>query len=66
MSQKTNKSLTKRIKITKNGKLKDRAKGHCHYNAKESNSTKMAKKGMQDIAIKAKDLQANLPHAKNI
>lgn len=66
MSQKTNKSLAKRIKVTKNGKLKVRAKGRCHYNAKESNSTKMAKKTMDDINLKAKVLNRELPHSKNV
>ena len=64
MSQKTNKSVAKRIKVTKNGKLKVRAKGRCHYNAKESNSTKMAKKTMDDVKIKPKILSRELPHAK--
>jgi len=41
---KTNKSLTKRLKLTKNGKVKRRAAGRNHFNSKESNSTKMAKK----------------------
>ena len=41
---KTNKSFTKRLKLTKNGKIKRRASGHGHFNAKESNSSKMAKK----------------------
>lgn len=63
MTQKTNKSLTKRIKITKNGKLKVRAKGQCHYNARENNSAKMAKKKMGDINIKAKVLQQQIPHS---
>ena len=41
---KTNKSLTKRLKIRKSGKVTRRAAGRNHFNAKESNSTKMAKK----------------------
>ncbi len=63
MSSKTNKSLTKRIKITKNGKLKVRAKGHCHYNARENNSAKMAKKKMGDIKLSAKTIQQEIPHS---
>lgn len=42
---KTNKSFSKRIKITKSGKLLARKQGQNHYNAKESGSRKMAKKG---------------------
>jgi len=63
MSSKTNKSLTKRIKITKNGKLKVRAEGHCHYNARENNSAKMAKKKMGDIKLSAKTIQQEIPHS---
>ena len=48
---KTNKSLTKRLKLTKNGKVKRRASGRNHFNDKEGNSAKMAKK---------KDLTFNL------
>ncbi|PID83561.1 50S ribosomal protein L35 [Candidatus Campbellbacteria bacterium] len=46
---KTNKSLTKRLKLTKNGKVKRRAAGRNHFNSKESNKSKMAKK--KDVAV---------------
>ena len=38
---KTNKSFTKRIAVTKNGKLKTRAPGFNHFNAKQSRSTQL-------------------------
>jgi ribosomal protein L35 len=38
---KTNKSFTKRMKITKNGKLIARKAGQNHFNAKEKRSTQM-------------------------
>lgn len=41
---KTNKSYTKRIKVTKNKKVLSRKPGQGHFNAKESGSEKMAKK----------------------
>jgi len=41
---KTNKSLTKRIKKTKTGKLIGRKIGQGHFNAKESGSKSMKKK----------------------
>jgi ribosomal protein L35 len=41
MSQKTNKSFTKRLAITKNGKLKARKPGFNHFNAKQSRSTQL-------------------------
>jgi ribosomal protein L35 len=36
MAIKTNKSLTKRLKITKNGKILSRAPGFNHFNAKQT------------------------------
>lgn len=41
---KTNKSYSKRIKITKNGKLQHRKPGQNHFNAKESRSEQLNKK----------------------
>lgn len=38
---KTNKSFTKRIKVTKKGKLVARKPGQNHFNAKESRASKM-------------------------
>ncbi len=46
---KTNKSYTKRIKVTKNGKLITRKSGQNHFNAKERGRTKGAKK--QGVAL---------------
>jgi ribosomal protein L35 len=58
---KTNKSFTKRLKLTKNGKVKRRASGHGHFNAKESNSTKMEKKKTLDFVLKNKVKATFLP-----
>jgi ribosomal protein L35 len=48
---KTNKSYTKRIRVTKKGKLVVRKKGQDHYNAQESGSTRMAKKRAQSLTV---------------
>ena len=48
---KTNKSYTKRIRVTKTGKLITRKPGQDHFNAKESNRTKQAKAGNQTIQV---------------
>jgi len=40
---KTNKSFSKRIKVTKNGKLITRRPGQNHFNAKETRRAQMAK-----------------------
>ena len=58
---KTNKSFAKRVKVTKNGKLKTLAKGRCHFNMRESNSAKMAKKKDGTINVKKKVLSRVLP-----
>jgi ribosomal protein L35 len=41
---KTNKSYTKRLKVTKNGKLIGRKPGQNHFNAKENRRSQIAKK----------------------
>ena len=41
---KTNKSITKRLKVTKNGKIVGRKAGQNHFNAKESRSSQLAGK----------------------
>ena len=58
---KTNKSFTKRLKLTKNGKVKRRAAGQNHFNAKESNSDKMAKKKTVDFQLTNKVKATFLP-----
>ncbi|MCU0660554.1 MAG: 50S ribosomal protein L35 [Candidatus Pacebacteria bacterium] len=53
---KTNKSYTKRLKITKNGKLIGKKPGFNHYNAKQSRTKQLAgRKGKEfTISVKAK------------
>ncbi len=41
---KTNKSFTKRLKVTKNGKILGRKAGQNHFNAKESRNSQLNKK----------------------
>ena len=48
---KTNKSYTKRIRVTKKGKLVVRKKGQDHYNAQESGSVRMGKKRAQSLTV---------------
>ncbi len=55
---KTNKSFTKRLKISKNNKVKMRKKGRNHYNAKESNSTKMGKKKLMNFNLLTNKIKA--------
>jgi len=47
---KTNKSFTKRLKVTKSGKIIARSKGQNHFNSKESRRSQLNKKrGMEFI-----------------
>lgn len=43
MAMKTNKSYTKRLKLTKGGKLVARKAGQNHFNAKERRAVKSSK-----------------------
>ena len=53
---KTNKSYTKRIKITKNGKMLVRKGGQDHFNAKESRSKQLSGKRTRLFPMKNKDI----------
>ena len=48
---KTNKSYTKRIKVTRTGKLVARKAGQDHFNAKERGRTKGTKKRTVALAL---------------
>jgi ribosomal protein L35 len=52
---KTNKSYTKRLKVTKNGKVLSRKTGQNHFNAKEGRRSQLAKKGSQNFPMSNKD-----------
>lgn len=48
---KTNKSYSKRIRVTKNGKLVVRKSGQDHFNAKERGRTKQVKGRAQSLIV---------------
>ena len=58
---KTNKSFTKRIRVTKNGKLLVRTPGGNHFNAKESRSKQLNRKGTRTIKMTNKERGRFLP-----
>lgn len=58
---KTNKSYTKRIKVTKNGKMLSRAPGFNHFNAKQSRRSQLAGKKMNTFNISHKSRSALMP-----
>ena len=51
---KTNKSFTKRLKITRGGKIVARKPGQNHFNAKESRAGRMNRRRTQSILLSKK------------
>ena len=51
---KTNKSFTKRLKITRTGKVIARKPGQNHFNAKESRATQLGGNRSQELHLSAK------------
>jgi ribosomal protein L35 len=58
---KTNKSYTKRIKVTKTGKLIARRPGQNHFNAKESGRARIGRKRTQALSLPKKVTRRFLP-----
>jgi ribosomal protein L35 len=58
---KTNKSFSKRLKLTKNGKVLSRKAGFNHFNAKQSRRSQLAGKKGQNFLIKNKPKSHLLP-----
>jgi ribosomal protein L35 len=51
---KTNKSYTKRIKVTKNGKLIARKAGQNHFNSRQTGTQRLNRKRTQTITMSAR------------
>lgn len=58
---KTNKSFTKRIKVTKNGKLVARKPGQNHFNARQTGRQRLRRKRPNIITLKKRDTRRFLP-----
>lgn len=58
---KTNKSFTKRLKLTKNGKIISRKPGFNHFNAKQSRTKQLAGRTGQNFVIKNKPKSHLMP-----
>lgn len=52
---KTNKSYSKRLKVSKNGKIRARKAGQNHFNAKESRAKQLGKKKTSDFVMSQRD-----------
>lgn len=61
---KTNKSFTKRLKVSKNGKITSRKTGQNHFNAKESGRQGLAKKRTRTIELTNRATRRFLPGMK--
>ena len=59
---KTNNSFTKRLKLTKTGKLLGRKPGFNHFNAKQSRTAQLAGKKPVPFVMGAKDKARFIPH----
>ncbi len=58
---KGNKSFSKRIRVTKNGKMVARKSGGNHYLAKEGRASQLARKRNQSVTMSKKDKARFLP-----
>lgn len=60
---KTNKSLTKRLKVTRNGKIIARRPGFNHFNAKQSRTSQLAGKKGKQLSLSNKVINTHLQKA---
>lgn len=58
---KTNKSYTKRLKVTKNGKIIARKPGQNHFNAKQTGQKRLNRKRTQALALPKRITRRFLP-----
>lgn len=58
---KTNKSFTKRIKVTKNGKLIARKPGQNHFNARQTGRQRLRRKRTQALNVSERVMRRFLP-----
>jgi ribosomal protein L35 len=58
---KTNKSYTKRIRVTKNGKLVARRPGQNHFNARQTGQQRLRRKRTQILTLSKRITRRFLP-----
>lgn len=59
---KTNKSFTKRIRVTRSGKILARKPGFNHFNAKQKRTTQLAGRRLRTLNLPKKVINRVLPH----
>lgn len=62
---KTNKSVTKRLRLTKKGKIVARAPGHNHFNAKRTGTERQRKHRLGSLEMSNELKSRFLPHNSN-
>jgi ribosomal protein L35 len=60
---KTNKSYTKRLKVSKNGKITARGAGHCHFNSRQNRRGQLDKNRQLSFSMTAKSKSRFLANA---
>lgn len=65
MSLKTNKSFSKRLRLTKNGKLLGRKPGKNHFNAKAKRAKQLSGKRWSQFVLSNNNLGKYLPYGGN-
>ncbi len=60
---KTNKSYTKRLRVTKNGKIIARKAGQNHFNSKEAGTQRLNRKRTTVLQMKNRDRRRFLPNS---
>lgn len=60
---KTNKSYTKRLKITKTGKILARKPGFNHFNAKQTRTSQLQGRKPVDFPMTNKQISQFIPHS---
>jgi len=64
MKQKTSKTVSKRIKLTKTGKMLKRKGGQGHFNSRESgNTTRNKRSDLQVSASYVRNIKQLMPHS---
>lgn len=64
MKLKTHKTVSKRITLTKNGKLLKRKGGQDHFNSRESgNTTRNKRRDLEVNKVYVRRIKALIPHA---
>jgi ribosomal protein L35 len=61
---KVNKSFSKRIKVTRNGKMIARGQGQDHFNSKESRRSQLNKNRTTSVVMTQKSISRFLPGLK--